>query len=217
MRARELMSTPVVTVYPETPLKNVAETMAAHQVSGVPVVDHHGRLLGIVSESDFLARMEIPRRPGFLGRLLQSAAARSRLSGRTASDLMTTPVITAGPQARVRDLVHLMTAHDINRLPIVDEGRVVGLVTRADILRVLARPDEAITEEVLWRLVREFWIDTDAVEVTTRGGVVTIAGSLDTRTDADLVARFAASVDGVVAVETAGLHYRIDDRHVKVP
>jgi CBS domain-containing protein len=184
MRARELMSTPVVTVYPETPLKEVAEIMAAHQISGVPVVDRDGRLLGIVSESDFIARMETPRRRGFPRRLLQGAMAPSRLSGRTASDLMTAPVVTAGPEARMRDLVHLMTAHDVNRLPIVDEGRVVGLVTRADILRVLARSDAAITEEVLWRLVHEFWIDTETVDVTTREGVVTIAGSLDTRRDA---------------------------------
>src|SRR5579883_3353147 len=202
MRAREMMSTPVVTVRPETPLKAVAEAMAAHRVSGVPVVDGDGRLVGIVAESDFLAKMEDG--PGRVP------------APRTARDLMTTPVITAGPDATVRELARLMAAHDVNRIPIVEDGRVVGIVTRADILRTLARPDPAITEEVRWRLATDLWIDTSRIDVTTRDGIVTIAGTVDTRTEAELVARWAAATDGVVGVDVSRLRYRFDDQRVKV-
>jgi CBS domain-containing protein len=216
MRAREMMSTPVVTVRPETPLKAVAEAMAAHRVSGVPVVDGDGRLVGIVAESDFLAKMEDGPRRGFRGWLARILRPGRVPAPRTARDLMTTPVITAGPDATVRELARLMAAHDVNRIPIVEDGRVVGIVTRADILRTLARPDPAITEEVRWRLATDLWIDTSRIDVATRDGIVTIAGTVDTRTEAQLVARWAAATDGVVGVDVSRLRYRFDDQRVKV-
>lgn len=217
MRARELMTTPVVTVRPETPLKEVAEVMAAHRVSGVPVVDRRGELVGVVSESDFLTKLDTPRRPsGIRAWVLRALGWRPRGEPRTAADLMTTPVVTAGPDSTVRELAHLMATYDINRVPIVQDGRVVGIVTRADVLRTLARPDSAITEEVRWRLAHDLWIDTSQVEVTTQNGIVTIAGTVDTRTNAELVARWATSTDGVVGVDVAQLRYRFDDRRVRV-
>lgn len=216
MRAREMMSTPVVTVRPDTPLKAVAEAMAAHRVSGVPVVDGDGRLVGIVAESDFLTKMEDGPRRGLRGWLAGILRRRRIPAPRTARDLMTTPVIIAGPDATVRELARLMAAHDVNRIPIVEDGRVVGIVTRADILRTLARPDPAITEEVRWRLATDLWIDTSRIDVTTRDGIVTIAGTVDTRTEAELVARWAAATDGVVGVDVSRLRSRFDDQRVKV-
>ncbi len=221
MRARELMSTPVVMVRPETPVKEVAELMVAHGVSGVPVVDRFDHLVGIVSESDLLRKIEYaePGRglPGLLDLLAGAIGTHRATLARTAADLMTSRVVTAGPDASVRELVHLMTVYDINRVPIVDAGRLVGIVTRADILRTLARHDAAITEEVRWRLAHELWIDPERLEINTRDGVVTVAGTVDTRADAQMVKHWVAGTEGVVAVEARDLRYRFDDRRAVVP
>ena len=172
MRARELMSTPVVTVSPETPLKEVAEKMAAHAVSGVPVVDPLGRLVGIVSESDVLARLAHEKTErglmGLLDALAQSVGAVKKLEAQTAGDLMTTRVLSAGPEASFREMLHLMTAYDVNRLPIVESDRVIGIVTRADLLRTLARPDAAVVEDARWRLLHDLWVDPAGLTVTAQ-------------------------------------------------
>lgn len=219
MRARELMSTPVVTVRPEMPLKAVAEQMAAHRVSGVPVVDRFGHLVGMISESDVLVKLEFGRQgsgfSGFLDRLATRFNANPKRRARVASDLMTPRVITAGPEASLRELVHLMTAHDINRIPILEDGRVIGMVTRADIVRALARRDEAVTEEVRWRLQHDLWIDATDLVITTHNGIVTLAGMVENRSDAVIVERWTATTDGVVGVDAQDLRYRFDDRRVK--
>jgi CBS domain-containing protein len=217
MRAREIMSTPVVTVRPEATLKEVAELMATHRVSGLPVVDRFGHLVGIVSESDFLTRMEGGEiGPGLVGLLARVRGTRQSGRAQTAVELMTSRVITATSEATVGALTHLMNAYDINRIPIVEEGRLIGIVTRADILRTMARSDEAITEEVRWHLLHDLWIDTDALKITTQHGVVTIAGEVATYSDAALVGRWAAVTAGVVGVETRDLRYRLDDRRIAV-
>jgi CBS-domain-containing membrane protein len=112
----------------------------------------------------------------------------------------------------VRELTPLMSAHDVNRIPIVEEGRVIGIVTRADILRTFTRTDAAITEEVRWRLVHELWIDPTGLEIATHDSVVAIAGEVDTQSDFALAERWAAATEGVVAVNVRGVRYRVDDR-----
>jgi len=123
MRAGELMSTPVVTIYPEASLKELAELMVAHSVSGVPVVDRAGTLLGVVSESDVVAKIEgaldketelgLPRLITAVAKALHGS---SKATARSVADLMTARVISAGPDATVPELVHLMIAYDINRI-----------------------------------------------------------------------------------------------------
>ena len=221
MRSRELMSTSVVTVRPEATLKEVMEQMAAHRVSGVPVVDQSGRLVGIISEADILAKLEYGEKGrgllGLLDHLAQAVGADRKLQAHTAAELMTTTVITAGPGASFRELLHLMTIHDINRIPIVEGGRVIGIVTRADILLMMARPDRAVTEDARWRLLHDLWIDTDALDITTRNGVVTISGEVGTRTEAELVKHWVRTIEGVVDVDARTLRYRIDDRRIEPP
>jgi CBS domain-containing protein len=117
----------------------------------------------------------------------------------------------------VRELIHLMTSHGVNRIPIAESGRVIGIVTRADILRTLVRPDTAITEEVRWRLLHDLWIDPTGLVITTRDGIVTIAGEVPTRSEAELVKHWTAATEGVVDVDALGLRYRTDDRLVKLP
>ncbi len=221
MRACELMSTPVVTILPEVKLKEVAECLVAHRVSGVPVVDHFGRLVGIISESDLVSKLEYEDKGqglvGLLDHLAHAVGADRKLRARTAAELMTSGVVTTGPDASVREMIHLMTSHGINRIPIVESGRVIGIVTRADILRTLIRPDAAITEDVLWRLLHELWIDPTVLAISTLDGTVTISGEVATRSEAELIKHWVASTEGVVGIEAQGLRYRIDDRHFKLP
>lgn len=223
MRARELMSTPVVTIHPEASVKDVAELMVARSVSGIPVVDRAGSLVGIVSESDFMEKLEgtmedetetgLPRLLTVVAKVVDGTR---KAGARSVADLMTTRVVGAGPEVSVQDLVHLMITYDINRIPIVETGRLVGIVTRADILRTLVRPDAAITTDLRWRIAHELWIDPEALEITTRNGVVTIAGTVDTHADAELVRRWALKTEGVVGVDDRGLRYAIDDRRIAV-
>ena len=220
MRAREVMTTPVITATPEMTVKEAADRMAKHRLSGVPVIDQEGHLVGVLSESDILERLE-PHDPArgvvaLLDRLAHATGDDRKFLARTVGDLMTTAVKTAGPDATVRELTHLMNAYQINRVPIVEGRRLLGIVTRADILRALTRPDAAITEEIRWRLEHDLWIDLKNVEVSTAGGVVTLAGEVETRSDAELAARWAGATDGVVAVDSGRLNYRIDDGRLKV-
>ncbi len=220
MRAREIMSTPVITVYRDTPLKEVAETMATHHISGVPVLDRDGRLCGIISESDFLIKLEYgalrdENRLGFLDRLADKLGATPKPHARSAGELMTEQVVTAGPDTVLREVVHLMTSRAVNRLPVVDGTRVIGIITRTDILSTLARPDDAISQEVRWRLQHDLWIDPTSVTVVTRNGVVALGGMVETRVDAELATRWAAAVAGVVDVDASGLRYHFDDRRAR--
>lgn len=223
MRARELMSTPVVTIHPEAPLKDLAELMVAHRVSGVPVVDRGGMLIGVVSESDVMEKIDgaaVADAEGGLPRLLTALSkaldGSSKPTARAVADLMTTRVVTAGPDATVQELVHLMIAYDINRVPVVETGRLVGIVTRADILRTVVRPDAAIETDLRWRIAHELWIDPEALQISCRNGIVTLAGTVDTHADAELVRRWAAKTEGVVDVEDRGLRYSIDERRIPV-
>ncbi len=221
MRARELMSTPVVLVPPEANLKEVAERMVAHRVSGVPVVDHSGHLVGIISESDLVTKLEYDENGhglvGLLDHLAHAVGADRKLHARTAAELMTSGVVTAAPDASVRELIHLMTSRGVNRIPITESGRVIGIVTRADILRTLVRPDTAITEEVRWKLLHDLWIDPTELTISTRDGIVTIAGEVPTRSEAELVKHWTAATEGVVDIDARGLRYRIDDRRIALP
>jgi CBS domain-containing protein len=215
MLARELMSTPVVTTYPEAPLKEVLTIMATHRVSGAPVVDRLGGIVGIISESDILRRLEFREKSGgllgLLDMLAHAVGADQKLVGQTAADLMTTKVISAGPDASVREVGRLMTIYDINRVPIVEAGHVIGIVTRGDILRIFARPDTAISQEIQWKAARDLGKDVGALQISTRDGVVAIAGEIERRSDALQLERWARSTEGVVNVDVRALRYRSDD------
>ncbi|HLW46520.1 MAG TPA: CBS domain-containing protein [bacterium] len=223
MRARELMSTPVVTIYPDASLKDLAEVMVTHRVSGVPVVDRAGMLLGVVSESDVMAKIEgaiaeqtevgVPRLITALAKALNSTP---KSKARSVANLMTTRVVSAGPDATVQELVHLMIAYDINRIPIVEAGRLLGIVTRADVLRTFVRPDAAIETDLRWRIAHELWISPEALKISCRNGIVTLAGTVETHADAELVRRWAAKIEGVVGVEDRDLRYAVDERRIPV-
>ena len=144
---KDLMTTPVVTVAPEIPFKEIVACLAEHRVSAVPVVDDSRRVLGVVSEADLLLKEEFPEGPAG-GRLFQGRRHRmdrAKAAGDTAVELMTAPAITIGPDATVAEAARLQHRHQIKRLPVVDPaGPLLGIVSRADLLKVFLRADAEI-------------------------------------------------------------------------
>ncbi len=215
MIVSQLMSTDVATVRPDTSLKDVAALLATQRISGLPVVQD-GEILGVVSEADIVYKERGPSQThqGMLGRLFtgKADADRVKLAARTAGEAMTAPAITISPRRRVAEAARLMIEKSVNRLPVVDKGRLVGIVTRADLVRAFTRSDEEIEREIREEVVvRTFWMSPEDVEIMVLDGVVTLRGTLDTHTLAELLPRFAQAVPGVVTVD-AELGWRVDDR-----
>jgi CBS domain-containing protein len=216
--AREIMTSPVITVGPDTPFRNVAAIMLDRGISGVPVVDDDGRLLGIVTEADLLYKEEVPQpQPALIPwhgsslRLERIVDRHKKATGLTVGELMTENVVTATEETSAHELAHLMLTRGINRIPIVRAGRVVGIVTRADVLKLFTRSDEALLITVKETLTHDLWIDPKGLTITCINGLVTIAGEVDRHTDRDLVIRWIKTIDGVVGVNADRLDYRIDD------
>lgn len=217
MKVQDVMTSEVVTVRPDTPLKEVARILAERRISGVPVVTEEGEVVGVVSEGDILFKERGPsERKGILAWLLDpyGMEGQLKLEARTAAEAMTAPARTIAPWRSVSAAAAEMLEEGVNRLPVVDdEGRLVGIVTRADLVRAFVRPDEEIEREIREHVLRQaLWLrDPDAVTVAVEGGKVSLGGSVDTRTDAELVSAFAARIPGVVEVESS-IGWLEDDR-----
>ena len=144
MRAHQIMTRQVITVGPETSVVDVADTMLRHHISGLPVVDTAGKLTGIISESDFIRRAEIGtqrKRSRWLQFLVptgQSAIEYVHERGRRVSEIMTPSPVTIAEDTPLEDIARIMEQHNVKRLPVVREDRLVGIVTRSDLLRAVA-------------------------------------------------------------------------------
>ena len=215
MHVDQLMSREVVTVTPETSLKEVAELLARHRISGLPVCDRDGRLLGVVSEADILWK-ELGLAPGNGGviDLVLNTIDREheRVAARTAGEAMTSPAYTIAPTATVSQAAIAMTDHHINRLPVVSDGALVGIVARSDLVRAFKRSDEEIEREISADvLLHTLWIDPDSVSLVVIEGEVKVAGEVENRTTAELIEVFIRRVPGVVSVSSK-LTWQVDDR-----
>ncbi|MHC3472701.1 CBS domain-containing protein [Streptomyces sp. 7R007] len=189
----EVMTSEVVVAHRSTPGPELVRLLRRHRISGIPVVDHDDKVLGVVSGTD-LARAEAGG------------------AGGSAGELMSTPAITVHPEQSVSAAARVMERHDIERLPVVDEeDRLIGIATRRDLLRVFARTDGAIRREVIDDvLVGALGLAPDAVSVSVRDGMVTMAGRVARRSDIYPAVRSAWQVEGVVGVVN-GLTYAVDD------
>lgn len=194
MRARDLMTAPVITVHPWTSAKEAAELLAAHGFTALPVVDDDDRLVGIVTEAD-LIRGRIPADPRYVHEPRESAA------GKSVGDLMTTPVTAMSSGTDVADLCQALVDARIRAMPIVDGSAVIGIVTRGDIVRVLAREDADIARDVRHRL--EIYGGSGRWHVEVRDGFVRITDQFDDDSDRHVAQLLALAVPGVVAAETA--------------
>jgi CBS domain-containing protein len=214
---KDVMTRQVVTVHPGTPFKEIAGLLADHAVPAVPVVDAFGRPVGIVSDGDLLRHRALPAdADACASALWLTPEDRTRAFAETAQGLMTRPVFTARPAWSTAEAARVLSHHRVRSLPVVDgSGRVVGIVTRSDLLRVYAREDRLIHEEITGRVLRPLGLDPERVAVTVADGVVTLRGELELRSRVTEVLRRCRAVDGVVAVHDQ-LVWLFDDRDTQV-
>jgi predicted transcriptional regulator len=181
-RIKDIMTTHVVAVRSDASYREMIAALRAHRVSGLPVVDADGTVVGVVSETDLLIK--------------RTAA------GRTASGLMTHPAVTTRPDELVSSVARLMSRHKLRRVPVVDgQGHLVGIVCRSDVLSVFSRPDEDIRREITQDVILDgFFTDPARLTVTVKDGIVTLEGAPGSIVLGRNIADQVRHVEGVVAV-----------------
>jgi CBS domain-containing protein len=217
MRVRDVMTTEVLTIGPEAPIRDVARVLVEHGISGIPVCDIEGQVVGVVSEADILYKEHDPNEAhgdGFLGRLIEGTpnhVGGLKAKAQTAGKAMTSPAITITPQESVSVAARVMSERQVNRLPVVDCDELVGIVTRADLVRAFTQGDEAIEAEIRADVLeRTMWVEEGRVDVDVSRGFVTLGGSLDRRSDAELLERLVRRGPGVTEVASS-VSWRVDD------
>ncbi|WP_406164731.1 CBS domain-containing protein [Streptomyces sp. NBC_00996] len=206
-----------------TPFKEVARRLGEHRISGLPVVDEDDKVIGVISETDLMIRQADtpdpyePKKRFRLAGLTPSArkqAAKSR--ARTAGQLMTEPPIKVHADDTIVEAARTMARHHVERLPVVDEAdRLVGIVTRRDLLQVFLRPDADIRTEVIQEvLVRALWLPPRSIDVAVTEGVVTLTGHMERKSEKEIALSMARQIDGVVAVVDK-LTFQLDDAKIK--
>ena len=210
----DVMTTRVHVASPPTPFKVLVRMIEENKISAVPIVDHDGVPVGVVSESDLLLKerwRELHTGQDLL-HLRRRWRQRLKAEGLVASDLMTSPPITVTVDTALTQAARLMHERNVRRLIVLDErGRIAGLVSRSDLLQVFLRTDEDLREEILMKVVPAVLAEpTEQVEVTVNSSVITLSGQVDRKSDADIINRLSTDVDGVVEVVNH-LEYRWDD------
>jgi CBS domain-containing protein len=208
----QVMTAKVVTVSPETPIAEVARILVEREISGLPVVDAGGRVVGVVSEGDLLVR-----EAGHWSDERRRARG-GKVDARTAGEAMTSPALTIEPFRAIRAVAEIMIENHVNRLPVVDaDGRLLGIVSRADLVRAFVQTDAELEQTIRTEvLIRDMWLDPDKFTVSVDHGVARVTGTVIKRSTAEVIARLLAMVPGVVAAET-DITWDIDDGGVTVP
>jgi CBS domain-containing protein len=195
MRIKDVITRDVATVAPDASLRSVAAVLTERGISGVPVVDEGGRVLGVISATDVVA---LEHQPG--------------ITAPTARDAMTSPAITIDLDRRVHEAASLMTTRGVNRLPVLNDGALVGIVSRADLVRAFVRTDADIKREIENDVVDVLRFRRERVDIVVAEGEVTLGGQLETRADAELLVRFAEHALGVSSVRSTLTWARDDVR-----
>jgi len=216
MKASDLMTSLVVTVRADATIEYAAQLMLQYRISGLPVTDSDGAVLGIITESDLLRRAETgtenrhDRWASLLigpGRLAREYV---RTHGRKVAEVMTERVFIVTPETPLADLVALMETKHVKRVPVVDQGRLVGIVSRADVMATLvgllsekpagAATDAEIREKVLAEIDRQPWGPRDGIDVVVTNGVVVLKGMIPDERERAALCVAAENVPGVKAV-----------------
>jgi CBS domain-containing protein len=209
MHAKDLMTAAPVHVTPETSVWNAISLMFDRGISGLPVVDDAGVVCGILTEGDLLKRSALNLPSHVLPETRDEAFFQAYLEthGPAVGDCMTRKVISVGPETPVFDLVALMRNHNVKRLPVLDDGRLVGIVSRCDVIRaismardVTARGDEALRLAVATRLQSELGLGPDHIAVQVRDGLTEITAAPGSQAQQRAVRVVAESVAGVAGV-----------------
>jgi CBS domain-containing protein len=198
VKVRDIMTTPVVTVELATPVAEAATLLAKHRITAMPVVDDD-RLVGMVSEADMLRDLPAHDPRAYVSP--ERAARRRTEPPVTVDEVMTTPVVAVSPSSDTSDVAGLMLDYDVRSIPVVEGGRVVGIVSRRDLIRLLVQDDELIASDVRRRL-DEYSGRPDQWDVTVSEGRVTIEGDFDDENERRVVNVLASTVPGVREVHT---------------
>jgi len=198
----DLMTTEVIAVSRDTGLRDAARLMFRNRVSGLPITQQDGTLIGIITEADFL-RLEVERQEG----------ARDQVV--TVGEVMSIGVVTIRPEMEIYEAAKIMAVQEVKRLPVVDDdNRLLGVISRADIVSIFTRPDDVIEDEIREDLLRRvLFIDPDDLGVSVTNGVVALSGEVGTRAEASMLEELTNRLDGVFGVETnlTWLHADVDD------
>jgi CBS domain-containing protein len=211
------MSKPVVGIDPSASIAEAAAMMLFRKISGFPVIRGDGTLVGIVSEGDFLRRGELGtqrKRSRWLEFLISPGKAAGEYvhaNGRRIQEVMSQDVVTASPTASLAEVVELMTRHHVKRIPVVDAGKVVGIITRSDLLRALlgvlpdaapaAIDDEQIRQNIIAELATQKWAGNALINVMVSKGVVKLSGAIFDERERQAAIVAAENAAGVKAVK----------------
>ncbi len=216
MKARDIMTSPVITVAETAVVKDAAKQLVERRISALPVVDQGGQLVGIISEADLLHRMEIETDRQTSGWLTFLAGDDERLAAEyikahslKIADVMTRNVITAKPDTSLTEIARAMDQNRIKRIPIVLNGQIVGVVSRSDLVRAIARggirleiplSDAAIREKLLAHLREQWWAHTDSVNIAINKGIIDVSGTTNSETERKALLVAAECIPGVRGV-----------------
>jgi CBS-domain-containing membrane protein len=211
------MTAPVIGIEPTASISDAAGLMLSRKISGLPVIRNDGTLVGIVSEGDFLRRGELgtkQKRSRWLEFLVSPGRAADeyvQANGRRIDEVMAADVVTVSPGASLPEIVELMTRHHVKRIPVVDDGNVVGIVTRSDLLRALLKvlpgsapagtDDEQIRQSIIAELATQKWAGKDMIGVIVNEGVVELSGAIFDERERQAAIVAAENVAGVKAVK----------------
>ncbi len=217
MLAQEVMTKDVITVGPDTTVGEIAALLVRHRISAVPVVAAENRVIGIVSQTDLAHRSETDtekRRKWWL-EIFADADAKAReyvkSHGRKAKDIMTRFVISVSPRASMAEVADLLDTHRIRQVPVMEDGKLLGMISRTDLVRKLAevavvtpaaRPDSGTLQKAIWERIHEqTWLKSAYVSVSTKDGVVELWGAVDSEQQRQALRVLVEGVAGVQKVE----------------
>ena len=219
MKAQDIMTREVVTVAPHTSVPDIAAIMVEKHISGAPVLTDSGEIIGLVSQTDLLHRAEIgtereSRRKWWLGNLADAnALAReyAKAHGLKAQDVMSRYVISVRDDADLRDVADILDTHRIKRVPVLQAGRLVGIITRSDLVRALSqvqiskslkKVDNAILHKAVQERIRaQPWVNESYISVTVDDGLVELWGVVDTVDQHSALRALVEETDGVRRLE----------------
>lgn len=215
MKVEEIMTKDVITVSPKTPIHEAAALMIDHGVSGLPVVDDAGSVVGIVSEGDLILR-EKPRERApwwrlFFGDAERLAREYQKAHGMTVGEVMTRSLIAVSPDFPIESAALILDQHRIRRVPVVADGQLLGILSRGDLIKALAKAparaggqpsDERLVREMRARLAEEPWVSNRGIVAQAKDGVLSLWGLVLTETEKSAVETMARTIEGCKGIDS---------------